>query len=101
MYVLNISFFVNEHIEETWLAWAKSRFFTFLEGEKCFTEIKMFRMLSRQDPDHVTYTFQLFAKSIHEIKQYENEIEPKLMSEISSEFGEKAPIFKSLMEVIL
>ena len=100
MYVLNITFFVHESIEEKWLEWSKPKFESIKETSSYFHEFTLMRLLSHKEPDQITYTCQLRADSAHKIQLFEIEIEPDLLNENKEKFGEKSVFFKSLMQIV-
>ncbi len=100
MYILNITFFIEESIENEWLEWSKERFERIKDTSTYFYEFKLLRLLSHDQPGQVTYTCQLHADSAHKIQLFEIEIEPDLLNENKSNFGEKSIFLKSLMQIV-
>jgi len=100
MYILNITFFVEESIEEEWVGWSKSKFEEVKETSSYFNQFTLMRLLSHSEPNQVTYTCQLHTDSAHKIQLFEIEIEPDLLNENKDKFGEKSIFFKSLMQIV-
>ena len=100
MYVLNITFFINESIEEEWIQWSKPKFEFVRDTSSYFHEFTLLRLLSHEDPSQVTYTCQLHTDSAHKIQLFEIEIEPDLLNDNKNRFGEKSVFFKSLMQIV-
>ena len=100
MYILNITFFIEESIEGEWVDWSKRRFESIKETSSYFNQFSLMRLLSHEEPNQVTYTCQLQTDSAHKIQLFEIEIEPDLLNENKAKFGEKSIFFKSLMQVV-
>lgn len=100
MYVLNITFFVEESIENDWVKWAVAKFNEVKDTSSYFNEFVLMRLLSHSEPNQVTYTCQLHTDSAHKIQLFEIEIEDQLLKENKNNFGEKSIFFKSLMQIV-
>lgn len=100
MYILNITFFVDDSIEDDWVNWGKKKFQEIKNTSTYFNEFNMMRVLSHSEPNQVTYSCQLHTDSTHKVQLFEIEIEQNLLNDNKKHFGEKSVFFKSLMEIV-
>lgn len=100
MILYNITFTVNNEIEEDFVNWMKETHIPDIFATGLFIEHKFFRLLNSPD-DHVTnYCVQFFAENTKKLIEYEGRFAHALRYETQARYGEKALAFRTLMESV-
>ena len=101
MILYNVTFFVNNNIEDKWLDWSKKHIAESVQESDYFSDFSLYKILNNEQNDgQSTFSCQLFTDSLHKIQLYEIELEESLLNKMSVKFGQQALFFKSIMKKV-
>ncbi len=100
MIIYNVTVGVDKSIEADWLAWMKEVHIPDVMRTQMFIGSKMYRVLSVENEETVSYAIQYSARSLTEIDIYLEKFAPSLRDDVTRKFGEKALSFRTLLEEI-
>jgi hypothetical protein len=100
MILYNVTVNVDEDVHEAWLEWMTTKHIPQVLETGCFTESEIFRLLSPEAEEGVTYSIQYFAKDLEEFERYQIEHAAFLQSEHKEKFGGKFSAFRTVLEKV-
>ena len=100
MLMYNVTTGVDKQIEQEWLIWMKEVHIPEVMKTKMFVGYRIYKVLTADQEDTVSYAIQYQAKSISQIEQYLDKFAPALREEVKKKFGDKAVSFRSLLEEV-
>lgn len=99
MYLYNITYNIEQEIEDEWKQWMKQIYLPRVMSTAYFEKYKFYRLLNVQD-EGVTYSVQFFSSDLSKIEQYlENEASP-LLAEQNQRFRYKHVAFMTLLQEV-
>ena len=99
MQVYNISFQINESVENSWKEWMKQTFIPMIESTQCFEAIKWYQLMVNTDQDP-TYTIQLFTPHQEQLQAYHELHAKRHLEEIQQVWAEKCFYFCTQMQIV-
>jgi len=100
MILYNVTVGIDKSVEEEWLNWMKSTHVPDVMATGFFVENKIYKVLSQQEEENPSYSFQYFAKSITDIDEYLQLHAPKLQKEHMLRYQNKHVAFRTLLESV-
>ena len=100
MILYNVTVGIDKSIEEEWLTWMKSTHVPEVMATGFFVANKIYKVLSQQEGDNPSYSFQYFAKNVAEIDEYLQKHAPKLQKEHMLRYQDKHVAFRTLLETV-
>lgn len=100
MILYNITVNVDEDIHENWLEWMTTKHMPQVMNTGCFTGSEIYRLLSPEAEEGVTYSIQYYANDIEEFEKYQIEHAAFLQSEQKEKYGGKFAAFRSVFEKV-
>ncbi|RPI19599.1 MAG: DUF4286 family protein [Ignavibacteriae bacterium] len=100
MIVYNVTVNVDEEIHENWLDWMTTKHIPQVMETGCFTGSEIFRLLSPETEEGVTYSIQYYANDLEEYEKYQIEHAAFLQSETKEKFGGRYTAFRSVLEKV-
>jgi hypothetical protein len=102
MIIYNVQMIIEESVHEEWVEWMKKNHIPKVLGTKCFSESKMYHVVSPapEDGEEETYVIQYFAKSIEDYERYQISHAAILQEEHKEKFKGKFTAFRTMMEEI-
>lgn len=100
MILYNITFTVNNEIEEDFVQWMKETHIPDIFATGLFLEHKFFRLLNSPDDNVTNYSLQFFTENTQKLIEYESRFAHALRYETQARYGEKAIPFRTLMELV-
>lgn len=100
MLIYNVTTGVDKKIEQEWLVWMKEVHIPEVMKTQMFLGYRMYRVLSSEDNEAVSYAIQYQAKSISQIERYLDTFAPALREDVKKKFGEGAVSFRTLLEEV-
>jgi hypothetical protein len=100
MILYNVTINVLENIHEEWLKWMKEIHIPRIINTKCFRESKIYRVLSPEPEEGVSYSVQYYTNSIEEFERFQIEHAAIIHTEHTEKYGGKFTIFRSVMEKV-
>lgn len=98
MLLYNITVGIDKDIEQEWLVWMKEYHLPKVMQVGAFTDYKMYKVLSHDDENSVSYSIQYFSDAIEKIVSYLNNDGKILMEEHRAKFKDKHVVFNTLLE---
>ncbi len=87
MIIYNVTTGVDKRIEHEWVNWMRETHIPDVMATKMFVGHKLFRILSVESEDSVSYAVQYSAKSLNEIERYLEEFAPALRDAVTKKYG--------------
>lgn len=100
MILYNVTVGIDKSVEEEWLQWMIEVHIPEVMATGKFTSHKMFKVISVQDGDNPSYSFQYFAESIDKVDDYLKNYAPKLQQEHMQRYQNKHVAFRTLLEEV-
>jgi hypothetical protein len=98
MILYNETVGVDLNIEREWLAWMKATYIPRIMKTGMFVEFKIYKVLTSEDGDTVSYSVQYFAKSMNDVEKYLEIFAPPLIEELREKFKDHHAAFRTLLE---
>jgi DNA-directed RNA polymerase beta' subunit len=100
MLIYNVTTGVDKKIEQDWLVWMKEVHIPEVMKTQMFLGFRIYRVLTAEQDDTVSYAIQYQVQSIHQLEQYLDKYAPALREEVKKKFGDKAVSFRTLLEEV-
>lgn len=100
MLIYNVTTGVDKTIEQEWLVWMKEVHIPQVMNTKMFLGHRMYRVLSSDDDQSVSYAIQYSAQSLAKLEHYLEKFAPALREDVKKKFGEKIASFRTLLEEV-
>jgi hypothetical protein len=100
MILYNITFTVNNEIEEDFVQWMKDTHIPDIFDTGLFLEHKFFRLLNSPDDSITNYSLQFFTENTGKLIEYEKSFAHPLRFQTQARYGEKVMAFRTLMELV-
>jgi hypothetical protein len=98
MIIYNVTVGVDKEIETEWVLWMKEIHIPDVMRTKMFLSSKIYKVLTTDNENSVSYAIQYSARSLAEIDTYLEKFAPALRDDVSKKFGDKAVSFRTLLE---
>ena len=99
MIVYSVTVNVENSMHEDWLAWMKSKHIPDVMETGIFQSHRLLKVISRdQEEEGVTYNIQYTCPSMADLHRYQSNYAPKLQSEHTERYKDKAVAFRTLLE---
>jgi len=100
MIIYNVTVGVDRKIEQDWLVWMREIHIPDVMRTNMFLGHKIYKILTADTEETVSYAIQYSAASLNEIERYLEEFAPALREEVNKKFGEQQAAFRTLLEEI-
>ncbi len=100
MVLYNVTVGIDPDIEKEWLEWMKSAHIPAVMATDMFKEFKIFKVLSQEEEETVSYSVQYFAEHVDMVVKYLNEFAPPLVEEHRQRYQNKHVAFRTLLEQV-
>ena len=100
MIIYNVTVGVDRKIEQDWLEWMREIHIPDVMRTNMFLGHKIYKILTADTEETVSYAIQYSAASLNEIERYLEEFAPALREEVNKKFGEQQAAFRTLLEEI-
>jgi hypothetical protein len=100
MLIYNVTTGVDKSIEHEWLVWMREIHIPDVLRTNMFVGYKMYKILTTDQEETVSYAIQYSAKSINEIERYLEEFAPALREDAKKKFGEQQASFRTLLQEV-
>lgn len=100
MILYNVTINIDSTVHDEWLEWMKSTHIPDVLATGLFTDNKIFRIITDEDEEGITYSIQYFLNNMDDYEKYQNEFSGKLQEEHSGKFRDKFVAFRTIMEKV-
>ena len=100
MIIYNVTVKIDTAFHDEWLKWMKETHIPEVMKTGCFTENRMLKVLTNDEPDGVTYSIQYTCNGMNDFLEYEQRFASKLRAEHSAKYRDKFVAFRTLLEVV-
>ena len=100
MVLYNVTVGIDPEIENEWLSWMKENHIPDVMATGMFVENKIFRVLTQQDEETISYSVQYYAQTMADVEKYLNEFAPKLVEEHMKRYQNRHVAFRTLLEEV-
>ncbi len=100
MLIYNVTVGVDKGIEQEWLVWMREIHIPDVLRTGMFTGHRMYKVLTTEDEETVSYAIQYSATSINEIDRYLEEFAPALREDGKKKFGDQQVSFRTLLQEV-
>ena len=98
MLIYNVTTGVDKDVVQEWLRWMKETHIPDVMETQMFTSYKLYKVLSSEDENTISYAVQYSAQSLNEVERYLEEFAPALREKVQRKFGDKLASFRTLLE---
>jgi hypothetical protein len=100
MLVYNVTVGVDKEIEQEWLSWMKNSHIPNVMKTGMFVDNKIYRVLTHEETDSVSYAIQYFASTLDSVQTYLENFAPNLREEAQAKFGSRQAAYRTLLEEV-
>jgi len=100
MLLYNVTFGIDKTIESEWIAWMKENYIPSIMHTGLFVEYRMYKVLTHDDETSVSYSVQIFAKTIEDVLNYLNNFAPQITEIHREKFKDRHVAFNTLLDEI-
>ena len=100
MLIYNVTVGVDKSIEQEWLLWMREVHIPDVMRTQMFVSHKIYKILTTENEDNVSYAIQYSARSLNELEVYLEKFAPALREESHKKFGDRQASFRTLLEEI-
>ena len=100
MLIYNVTVGVDKAFEQEWLLWMREIHIPDVMATRMFVGYKMYKVLTTDDEDSVSYAVQYSAKSLNEVEIYLDKFAPALREEVKKKFGDQQVSFRTLLQEV-
>lgn len=98
IFLYNVTIGVDKEIEMEWLQWMKSYYLPRAMQSGAFLEHRIYKVLTHEDENSVSYSVQYFSDTIEKIVHYLNNDGKVLVEELRDRYKEKHVVFNTLLQ---
>ena len=98
IFLYNVTIGVDKEIEMEWLQWMKDYYLPRAMQSGAFLEHRIYKVLTHEDENSVSYSVQYFSDAIEKIVQYLNNDGKVLLEELRNRYKEKHVVFNTLLQ---
>jgi len=100
MILYNVTVNIDTGAEEKWLDYMKKIHIPEVMNTGCFSDYKIFRLVSEGAPEGTNYAIMYFADSMNNLNRYQEKYAKKLQQNHLEKFKDKFVAFSSLLESV-
>ena len=100
MVLYNVTVGIDPDVEQEWLNWMKTEHIPAVMNTGMFKEHKIFKVLSQEDEETVSYSVQYFAQNIEFVMKYLDEFAPPLVEAHKNRYQNRHVAFRTLLEQV-
>lgn len=100
MKIYNITFIVEDSVQEDWLKWVKETHIKMVLDTCCFSSARFSKICSHNEPNAKNFSIQFFTEKENGISEYLNNYAPKIKHEIITTFKNKVLFFETEMDYL-
>jgi len=101
MLLYNVTIGIDKSAEQEWLKWMRERYIPAALETGLFLDSKIYKVLHDDNESTISYSVQLFAKSITQVVEYLDKYEPALGEELKQMFRDRHVAFRTLLEEVI
>ena len=98
MIIYNVTVKIDTPVHDEWKRWMKETHMPDVMKSGCFTASRMFRVMTDDEPDGITYSIQYTCDSMDRFLEYEHRFAPALRAEHSERYKDRFVAFRTLLE---
>ncbi len=98
MFLYNVTVGIDKEIEKDWVTWIKQNYLPAVTATGYFTESKIYRIVTHDDENSVSYSIQLFAHRIEDVVQYLAQHTDTIIEAHRLRFKDRHVVFNTLLE---
>lgn len=96
----NVTVNVDDSIHEEWLEWMTTQHIPAVLDTKCFRESKVYRVLSPEPEEGVSYCIQYFSDTLEDYERYQIQHAALLQAEHLEKYGTRFSAYRTVLENI-
>jgi S-adenosylmethionine:tRNA-ribosyltransferase-isomerase (queuine synthetase) len=100
MFLYNVTVGIDKEVETEWIAWIKEQHIPKIMNTGYFLESKLYKVVSQEDENSVSYCIQLFSDKIEKIVEYLDKHTNTIIEEHRQKFKDRHVAFNTLLEEI-
>ena len=100
MILYNVTVGIDRNAEMEWLQWMTGQHIPKVMSTGFFLEHRIFKVLSHEEEDTVSYSIQYFSDSIEKVEIYLTEFAPELVEEHRLRYKDRHVAFRTLLEEV-
>jgi hypothetical protein len=100
MILLNTTFHVHVTVQKAFVEWLREEYQSAALATGYLTEPQLARVLGGDDPEGMSFAFQLKAPSLGEAKRWHDAEAAKLREDITKRWGQKVLFFTTYLSLV-
>ena len=98
MILYNVTVGIDRNVELDWFEWMTNNHIPKVMSTGFFNEFKIFKVLSHEDENTVSYSIQYFSDSLEKVEIYLAEFAPDLAEEHMLRYKDRHVAFRTLLQ---
>lgn len=101
MVLYNVTIGIDPEAEVEWLQWMKAVHVPRVMATGMFEESRIFKVISQDDEQSVSYSFQYFAKTVDQVVDYLDNHAAPIVGDHNTRYINKHVAFRTLLEEVI
>lgn len=98
MVLYNVTVGIDLEVEKEWLNWMKNHHVPAVMNTGMFVDNKIFKVLSQEKEETVSYSVQYYAESVDKVVKYLDDFASPLVEEHRKRYENRHVAFRTLLE---
>jgi len=98
--LFNVTVAIEKTVEAEWIQWMKQEYIPAVMRTGCFTNYRMYKVLTHDDEGSNSYAVQYFAETLDKFMYYLEHHEKQLLEEHRERFKDRHAAFRTLLEEV-
>jgi Domain of unknown function (DUF4286) len=100
MFLYNVTVGIDKDIEKEWLKWIRENYLPAVMATNKFKDSKMYRVVTHDDENSVSYSLQFFTTEIGNVVEYLDAETNGIIEKHRLKFKDKHVVFNTLLEEV-
>ncbi len=101
MILYNVTVGIDTELELEWLQWMKTKHIPDVMDTGMFNSYKIFKVLSQEDDNSISYSIQYYADTIEKVVTYLDHYSAPLVREHRERYDNRHVAFRTLLEEVV
>jgi len=101
MVLYNVTIGIDVEAEQEWLNWMMSIHVPRVMETGMFVDYKVFKVLSHEEEESVSYSFQYFAETVEKVVDYLDNHAAPIVGDHNKRYVNKHVAFRTLLEQVI
>lgn len=101
MVLYNVTIGIDLAAEKEWLEWMMATHIPRVMATEMFVDFKVFKVLSHEEEESVSYSFQYFAENVDKVVNYLDNHAAPIVGEHNKRYVNRHVAFRTLLQQVI